>query len=302
MTKNASHTSVSRWFSNLGQGLAVWLLYYGFRLLPIDLASAVAGGIARNIGPLLPVSRRARRNLQLCFPDWSSAQINTTVREVWDNLGRTAGEFPHLGSLDASGGDRRIEIIGLEHLQALRDDNQAGIVVSAHVGNWEVLPRVATAIGLPITQVYRAFNTPLGEQVLHRARASVLGEAVPKGPRGGQRLLAALKAGGHLAVMIDQKLNEGLAVPFFGRPAMTTPIVARFALRFRCPVITARSERLAGARFRITFSAPIDLPASGDNTADTLALMTAMNDSIEAWVRDRPGQWLWLHRRWIDKN
>lgn len=302
MTKAGAHIPAMRWFSNLIQGLAVWLLYYGFWLLPIDLASAVAGFIARNLGPLLPVSQRARRNLRLCFPDWSAAQVNTTVRETWDNLGRTAGEFPHLGKVDASGGDPRIEIIGLEHLLTLRDDGQSGIVVAAHVGNWEVLPRVATAIGLPVTQVYRAFNTPLGEQVLHRARASVLGEAVPKGPRGGQRLLAALKAGGHLAVMIDQKLNEGIAVPFFGYAAMTTPIVARFALRYRCPVITARSERLAGARFRITFSAPIDLPSSGDDAADTLTLMTAMNQIIEAWVRDRPGQWLWLHRRWIDKN
>ena len=300
MTQSATHKPRRRWLSNLIQGIAVWVFYYGFRLMPIDLASAVAGGIARTLGPLLPVSKRARRNLQICFPDWSPAQIKATTAEVWDNLGRTAGEFPHIEKLDASGAGARVEIIGLEHLQALRDDDQPAIVVSAHVGNWEILPRVSTAINMPITQVYRAFNTPLGEQILHRARASVLGEPVPKGPRAGQRLLATLKGGGHLAVMIDQKLNEGLAIPFFGRPAMTTPIVAKFALRYRCPVITARSERLAGAHFRITFSPPIDLPASGDAKADTQTLMTEMNAIIETWVRERPGQWLWLHRRWID--
>jgi KDO2-lipid IV(A) lauroyltransferase len=99
-------------------------------------------------------------------------------------------------------------------------------------------------------------------------------------------------------MLVDQKMNDGIAVPFLGRPAMTAPAVARFALKYRCPVIPARVQRVKGAHFRMTFYPPLDLPNSGDVKADTLAMMTAVNDLIGSWIREAPGQWLWLHRRW----
>lgn len=95
-------------------------------------------------------------------------------------------------------------------------------------------------------------------------------------------------------------MNDGIAVPFFGRPAMTAPALAQFALRFDCPVVPARVERLGGARFRLTIQPPLEIQKSGDRQADVLAAMTEVNRIIEGWVRDRPDQWLWLHRRWPD--
>jgi KDO2-lipid IV(A) lauroyltransferase len=99
-------------------------------------------------------------------------------------------------------------------------------------------------------------------------------------------------------VLVDQKMNDGIPVPFFGRPAMTAPAVAQLALRFDCAIIPARVERLKGARFRLTAFPPIEIAKTGNRQADTLAIMTRINAVVEGWIRERPDLWFWLHRRW----
>jgi KDO2-lipid IV(A) lauroyltransferase len=99
-------------------------------------------------------------------------------------------------------------------------------------------------------------------------------------------------------MLVDQKMNDGIEARLFGLPAMTAPAAAAFALRFRCPVIPGHSERIGPARFRLVCDPPLNLPDTGDRTADLAALTQAINDRLEAWIRARPEQWLWLHRRW----
>jgi len=123
---------------------------------------------------------------------------------------------------------------------------------------------------------------------------------VQKGRDGAEAILRTMRANGHVGLLIDQKMNEGIPVPFFGRDAMTGTALASFALRYRCPLIPARIERLEGCRFRITAYPPLALPDSGDRKADIAALTATCTAIIESWVRQRPGQWLWLHRRWPD--
>jgi KDO2-lipid IV(A) lauroyltransferase len=101
-------------------------------------------------------------------------------------------------------------------------------------------------------------------------------------------------------MLADQKMNDGIPVPFFGRPAMTASALAVLALRFDCDVLPARVERLGGAHFRLTVFPPLPLPRSGDHHADVAALMAQVNQTLEEWIRDRPGEWFWLHRRWPD--
>jgi KDO2-lipid IV(A) lauroyltransferase len=279
-------------------GGATWLGIRLMEMLSIDTASNLGGAIARTIGPRLSVSNRARRNLRDCFPEWEDARIQAVVREMWDNLGRVAGEFPHMRHLDLSGGDPRVEIVGVEHIHALRDDGEAGIFFSAHLANWELLPRMAEPNGVKLHNVYRAMNAPLADKVLRQSAGRHEDELIPKGPGGAMRLARIMRNKGHIAMLVDQKLNEGIDAPFFDRPAKTAPALAVFALKYRCPVVPARIERLGGARFRVTFWPPIPLPDTGDAEADTLSLMTEVNGWIEGWIRETPGQWLWLHRRW----
>jgi KDO2-lipid IV(A) lauroyltransferase len=124
------------------------------------------------------------------------------------------------------------------------------------------------------------------------------GELIPKGAVASRRAVAALRRGGHLSLLVDQKMNDGITVPFFGRDAMTAPALALFALHYDCDVLPVRIERTEGAHFRLTVYPPLTLPDSGDRDAGVLALMTAVNQSLEGWIRERPEQWFWLHRRW----
>ena len=112
--------------------------------------------------------------------------------------------------------------------------------------------------------------------------------------------MRALKEGEHVAILIDQKQNDGISVPFFGRDAMTNPTVAQLALRYRCPIIPGDIERLDGAHFRLTIHPPIEFEPTGDTDADVHAIMTQLNALLEAWIRRRPEQWFWVHRRWPD--
>ncbi|MBI3446119.1 MAG: lauroyl acyltransferase [Magnetospirillum sp.] len=271
---------------------AVWGL---FALLPLDMASDLGGWLGRLIGPLLGgVNRVARRNLGAAFPDKSDAEIKTILTAMWDNIGRVAGEFPHLKQIAAE----RVELIGAEYIDLLRDDGRAGIFISGHIGNWELNGAVAAHRGLPLHLIYRAANNPWVEDLYRKGRADASYALIQKGPEGARQALTVLKKGGHLGMLVDQKMNDGIPIPFFGRDAMTAPAQAVFATKFNCPLVPARVERLKGAHFRLTVLPPMDFPHTGDSHDDNRLLLIRINALLEEWIRERPDQWLWLHRRW----
>jgi KDO2-lipid IV(A) lauroyltransferase len=271
---------------------AVWGL---FGLLPLDTASDLGGWLGRSIGPLLGgVNRVARRNLKAAFPDKSDAEIKAIIRGMWDNIGRVAGEFPHLNRIATE----RVDLIGGENIDLLRDDGQAGIFISGHIGNWEVNGAVAAVRGLPLTLVYRAANNPYVEDLYRKGRADACLDLIQKGPEGARQALLTLKKGGHLGMLVDQKMNDGIPIPFFGRDAMTAPAQAAFATRFKCPLVPARVERIRGANFRVTVLPPMEFPHTSDNHEDNRLLLIRINALLEEWIRERPEQWLWVHRRW----
>jgi KDO2-lipid IV(A) lauroyltransferase len=270
-----------------------------FAMLSLAHASGFGGAVARAIGPWLPVSATARRNLRAAFPGLAPAAIAAIVRAMWDNLGRTAAEYAHLSAFDCYAPGGPVEVIGAEVIDRLRDDGKPGIFFGIHQANWEILSLAATQRGVALDQVYRAANNPHVDALVQQIRARALrGRHLKKGSAGARAIIRSLKEGGHLAMLIDQKQNDGIAVPFFGRPAMTAPALAQLALKYDCPVVPARIERLGGTRFRLTVLPPLAFAKTGDTDADVVAAMTAINALIEGWIRDRPAEWLWLHRRW----
>jgi KDO2-lipid IV(A) lauroyltransferase len=275
------------------------LLFALLGWLPLDAASALGGMLARRIGPRLGVSNRARRNLRAALPELSTTQIEKILRDMWDNLGRVAAEYPHLRHIRVFGAGSRVETCGLEHLDQALAAGRRVILFGGHLGNWEIAALAAGQYGIDIAQIYRAANNPLIDGMIARLRGGN-GELIPKGAVASRRAVAALRRGGHVSLLADQKLNEGIAVPFFGRPAMTAPALALLALRFDCAVLPARVERLNGAHFRLTLYPPVELPRTGDRDADVAALMTAVNATLEGWIRERPEQWFWVHSRWPD--
>ncbi|MBT7235575.1 MAG: lauroyl acyltransferase [Rhodospirillaceae bacterium] len=281
-----------------GEAAAAWLLYGLFAILPVDAASWLGGTLGRLVGPKLRVSRNARRNLKRVFPHMEDAEMARILTNMWDNLGRTAGEHPHLGKFDPYRKNSRVEVVGIEHVDALRDDGAAGILFGGHLANWELAPLAGTKRGLVVHLVYRRANNPFFDKIVQKGRAVLGGDYFPKGSEGARNILRVLRQGDHMAMLVDQKMNDGIAVPFLGIDAMTAPAVAELALRYECPLVPARVERLGGAHFRVSFFPPLEKPHSGDRQADVLTLMGMVNASLGDWVRERPEQWLWVHNRW----
>ncbi|HTI02653.1 MAG TPA: lauroyl acyltransferase [Acidisoma sp.] len=264
-------------------------------------ASDLGGAIAVSIGTRLPVSKVADANLAHAFPALDAAARRQIIRDVWENIGRTMGELPHLAKLERTSSGPGWEIAGED---ILRDQSARGgpaIFFSAHIGNWEMLPRILAHAGIPMASFYRALSNVRVNEAVNRLRRDAAGldlPMFPKGAQGASGALAHLAGGGYLGILADQKMNDGIPVEFFGRPAMTAPALAALALRFGCPVIPGRVRRTGSARLRLEVEPPLPLPQTGDRQADIATLMRAVNRTFERWITDEPGSWLWLHRRW----
>jgi KDO2-lipid IV(A) lauroyltransferase len=271
-----------------------------FKILGVDAASALAGNFMRHAGPLIrPLSRRVEDNLARVFPDWPPEKIRAATKDVWENVARTGAEFAHLETLRDFDNNDRVEIIGKARLDAVAASATPVILFAGHFANWELIPSTLHRAGVDYGFVYRAANNPLTDEFIIRHRGKVMSRhQVPKGKRGGRALVDMLKSGRSLAMLVDQKLNSGIEVPFMGLPAMTAPAAARLALKYGTPLIQVSLERLKGAHFRLTVHEPISFTPSGDAGADVYELTKKINEALEADIRARPGQWLWFHRRW----
>ncbi len=269
-----------------------------FAALPLDRASAAGGWLLRRLGPLLPAQRTARANLGLALPELDRPAQDRLLAAMWENLGRTAAEYPHLGDLLREAG-ARLELDLHPDFTALCARGGSAILASAHFANWEVMPLAASALaGLDTVAVVRQPNNPLVRDRLEGWRAVMGGRRVAKGREGTRETLGALQAGKTLGLLADQKLNEGIEARFFGLPAMTPAAPAQLALRFGVPLFPCRIERLGGARFRLTVAAPLAVPETPERAAAIAEMTQALNDRLEAWIRHKPEDWLWLHRRW----
>lgn len=290
----------------LGEILMLGLvtIIFGFlRLLGPIRAANLGGWLTRTLGPLLPVHKVGLANVRAAYPDKTDAEVKAIALGAWDNLGRTAAEYAHLGTLfdwdaDNPNGPSRTEVAGIEYFEALRDDGKPGIIFSAHLANWELPAICAAKYGLDVTAVFRAPNNPAVNKVVHKIRSGSMGglEAARQGAAFAMQ--GALERGGHLGMLIDQHFTRGVKLTFFGRTAMTNPIMGKFAANFDCPVHGVRVIRLPDHRFRLELTPPLDLPKKPDGSVDVPAAMQTMTDVVEGWVREYPEQWLWMHRRW----
>lgn len=263
-----------------------------------ERASAVGSALLRAIGPRLGAHRVAAANLRRAFPEKNEAEIAAILRGMWDNLGRTLGEMPHLDTITRLDGPY-LTLEGADVVADLKAREGPILFFGGHIGNWEINPWAMATQGLPMHVFFRAPNNPLVEDLYARIRGGGgFGGLLPKGSAGARAAMATLKQGRSLGMLVDQKMNDGIPVPFFGREAMTAPALAQFALRFHAPVVPLYVRRLTGCRFRVILRPPLDLPATGDRHADIAETMRRVNAVLEDWIREAPEQWLWVHRRW----
>lgn len=281
---------------------AAFSLFQGLvRALPHPASRSLGGGLGALAGRL---DRRrvgiADRNLAAAFPDASKAERQRITRGCFRHFGASFCDALSSLRFDGEALLARLEFTGWENFARAAElgGGKGTIVLGSHFGNWEVVPAaIALTVG-PMSSVGRRADNPHFDRVIQRLRTRYGNLSLDK--RGAVReMFRLLERGGRLGLLIDQRVRaeESLDVPFFGRPALTSPIVARLSQRTGAAVVPVFGEELAGGRYRVEALPPI-LPPSKESGEDDVALSRRYLEILEARVRERPELWLWLHDRW----
>lgn len=286
---------VERFVTDPLVALLVGFFWVFFKILPVRVASVIGGFLGGFLGRFARGKNKiARYNLAVAFPEKTVEERVVILHKMWVHWGRFFAEMPHAQKLLALS-----DVQGMAHLDEMREDGVGGFIFSAHLGNWEMISQLMYQHGMPVALVYRAANNPYLEKLMFRKRVGTL---IPKGLEGARQMIQVLRHKGHIALLVDQKLNEGIRVPFLGKPAMTPAAMATLALKMKVPIYMGKSIRQKNGRFLITIYPALKLPAEKDIEKATRQVMIQVNEIMAEWIRENPEQWLWIHRRFDKKE
>jgi Kdo2-lipid IVA lauroyltransferase/acyltransferase len=276
-----------------------WNAYVGaLGALGLERASNWGAAIVPPIGAMTSAHKTAIRNLRMAFPNESEAWRREVRQGMWAEMGRLSGEFPHMGKYLQKFRNGGIEYEGRERIEATF--GKGAVFIGGHFTNWEVTSLCLAQTDPNCRFTYRPANNPLIDKYIVETRAAFgLSLQAAKGKEGGMGLLRSLKRGRSVALMNDQKYNDGLAVPLFSYDCMTADGPTRLALKFNVPLIPLSGRRIEGTRFHVRVHEPIQLDyAKPDDEQTVLDGVTRVNQFMEARIREAPEQWFWAHRRW----
>ena len=249
--------------------------------------------------PLGIRKRVVEKQIAAAFPNLDHDAVRKLARESYEHLGRTFIETALLDSLGRDGLQQLVETVeGWEEVDDVMSKGKGAVLVTGHIGNWELAGAYVAARGVPLDAIARGMANPLFDAYVNRARAE-MGMTIVHDSDAVKRTPRSLRAGRAVAFVADQGVL-GLAstfVPFFGRPAKTPRGAAVFALRFDVPVIFVVALRQPNGRFRIVVER-IEARRTGNMDRDVDAIVAAFTEHLEKWVRVVPAQYFWQHRRW----
>jgi Kdo2-lipid IVA lauroyltransferase/acyltransferase len=244
--------------------------------------------------------RIVHSNLRFVYPDWTEGQVRDLSRRVFQNISLTFLELFQMAFYTRADFRARVRVRGKEHLIEASRSPHGAVIVSAHLGNWEMAFLAGSGyLEKPCAAIARRIRPRMLDSWLRRFRSRLGGTVIDK--RGAlPKMVRILRAGGALGILIDQETIrvEGVEVSFLGRRATATPAAALLARRYRVPVLPAFCLREDDEALTLTVRPPLALRRSEDSGADLQANTQAMTDAVEEVVRAYPEQWFWFHRRW----
>lgn len=296
---------VSRGLKQASYWLIAQLALLGIRILrlmPADKALNLADRAARIVGPWFGRHRVATGNLRRAYPEKSDAEITAIASDMWGNMARLAAEYVFLDALfDFDINARtpgRIEVDGIERFERIAREDRPHIMFTGHIGNFELLPIAGATYGMKVSALFRPPNNPYIADYINSTRRSTMGELVASRRGVSFELARILDKNGTIGVLVDQKFINGVPTRFFGRDCETSPLLGKLARQFDCDVYPTRCRRLPGNRFRLEIEEKLVLPRDSSGKVDVQQTTQMLNDVVERWVREDPGQWMWFHKRW----
>jgi len=279
----------------------VWLFVHSVRLLPRSWARGIGVAISAIAFRVLGRLRRVGlRNLELAFPEITAGEREAILRSEYRNLGFLLAEFCKMPDYTAETASRFIRYEGLENYLRARERGNGVLVLTGHLGAWELSSFYHSLMGMPMGMVIRRLDNPLVDEFVNRVRC-LHGNRVIHKDDFARGLIASMRAGETVGILMDTNMTppQGVFVPFFGVPACTASGMARIAEKTGAAVLPGfllweESEQ----KYVLRFGEELEVVHTGDAEQDALANTAMFTAAIERYVRQYPGQWLWMHRRW----
>ena len=271
------------------------IFFFLFKILGFKISSAIGGKLFEMIGPIFRSKKLIDTNIKKALPNINSEDLKKTTRLMWNNYGRIFAEYVFIKSFRNGKLNSRISIEGQDILEEIKKLNQQVVFISGHFSNFELMAMHLEKVGIKLTAIYRPLNNIFLNIIMENIRKKyICKNQIKKGIGGMKKIIHLKKQNYSTALMIDQRVSEGIRSNFFNNLALTTTIPAQLVKKFKIPVVPIFIERVNNLNFKITVSKPINFTHS-----DSIEKITDdLNKVLETMILHKPEQWIWSHNRW----
>ena len=271
------------------------IFFFLFKVFGFKISSSIGGKLFEIIGPIFRSKNLINLNIKKAVPNINSKDLKKTTRLMWNNYGRIFAEYIFIKSFRNGKLNSRISIEGQDILEEIKRLNQQVVFISGHFSNFELMAMHLEKVGIKLTAIYRPLNNIFLNIIMENIRKKyICKNQIKKGIGGMKKIINLKKQNYSTALMIDQRVSEGIRSNFFNNPALTTTIPAQLVKKFKIPVVPIYIERVNNLNFKITVSKPIHF-ADGDSIEK---VTDDLNKVLETMILNKPEQWIWSHNRW----
>ena len=278
------------------QFLFIIILFLIFKLLGLKYSSILSSKIFRTLGPFFRSNDISHSNLSKAFPHLDKNERKKIINKMWENYGKIFAEYLFLKDFRLSKNfSKRIIIENENEINLIKEEAKPVIFISGHFNNFELMAMYIEKSGIDLAAIYRPLNNKFLNPIMENIRKNyICKKQIKKGIAGTKDLLKYFKNGNSVALMIDQRVSEGIHSEFFNQKALTTTIPAQFVKKFNAKIVPVYIERIGENRFKIKFYKSIKF--SSNDTLESITL--SLNILLEEMIKKNPEQWIWSHNRW----
>ena len=273
------------------------IFFFGiFKIIGLKNSKYLSGNLMTLLGPLFRSKKIIFSNLSKAFPNLGDLEKEKILKKMWFNYGRIFAEYVFIKEFRNNPKlSHNIIIENPEILEKIKISSQPVIFISGHFNNFELMAMEIEKSGIDLAAVYRPLNNKFINPIMENIRKKyICKKQIKKGMTGTKELLLNFKKGTSIALMIDQRVSQGIECNLFGQKALTTTIPAQFVKKFNAKIVPVYIERKNNRIFKINFQNPIEF--TKDSSIETIT--KKLNTLLESMIVKNPDQWIWSHNRW----
>ena len=273
----------------------IGILLIIFKIIGYRLASNLGALIGGLVGPIFRSNKKISSNIKKGLPKIEEKEVNLIIKDMWTNYGRILADYVSIKNFRTSKLNSYLKVEGDEIFQEIKEKNEQVVFVSGHFNNFELMAMEIEKSGINVAAIYRPLNNVFLNKIIEKIRKQyICRHQIKKGMSGAREIIKLYKDGFSMALMIDQRVREGIKLNFFGEPASTTTIPAQLVKKFGCKIVPIYIERIDKFYYKMKINSPLNF----DKNHSIENISSILNTELEKMVLKKPSQWIWSHDRW----